>query len=85
MNFSSFVDRVLNAPQLLHASMTTSLPPEAAAAFFAGALVTGALAFFFPELPSASEADRFVPFFGGMVVFSDSSAVVSGLCTEGCS
>lgn len=66
MNFSSFVDRVLNAPQLLHASMTTSISPEAAAAFLAGALET-ALAFF--ELPSASAAERFlVPFFGGIIV-----------------
>ena len=61
MNFSSFVDRVLNAPQLLQASMVTSLPPALAlAAFaagaFAGAFFAGAffeIVFFGAMIPAA--------------------------------
>ena len=60
-SFSSFVDRVLNAPQLLQASMVTSLPPALAlAAFaagaFAGAFFAGAffeIVFFGAMIPAA--------------------------------
>ena len=72
-SFSSFVDRVLNAPQLLQASMTTSLPPLALAL---AAALAGALAFFAGA--ASAGAARLVPFFGGILY----DACVSSHCVS---
>lgn len=64
-SFSSFVARVLNAPQLLQASMITPDPPEAAGSSAAAAAF--ALLFFGLGATSASVSLRFVPFFGGIL------------------